>query len=431
MRNPSPIQNDAEAHAQALSQARVAIVHHWFVRQGGGERFVEHLANLLPQADLYALVACRQGTPPALRPRKVATSFLQRFPGSRRWHRLYMPLFPLALEQFDLSAYDLVISSESGPAKGVITPARTCHICYCHTPMRYIWEMYPQYLRTAPFGPLGRAIFAASAHYLRQWDLSTAARVDFFAANSANTARRIAKVYRRTAEIIHCPIDTKPFAAPRQPEDFYLVVSRLVSYKRIDLAVSACKDLHRHLVVIGDGEDARALAQGAGPTTKFLGRCTDETIRDHYRRARALLFPGEEDHGLAPIEAQAAGCPVIAFGRGGALETVRGRWVGQDGPEKPTGVFFSAQTRESLAEAILFFERNQAEFSPNAARANAEQFDVSHFRRKMAHFIERCMAQKSESAAQDAPSTPPNPNPAPPPNSRSGPSTPHLPPHTH
>ncbi|MGH9534129.1 MAG: glycosyltransferase [Terriglobales bacterium] len=380
----------AAALARRFASLRVAIVHHWFVHQGGGEHFVAHLAELFPQADLFALTARPEGIPSSLRGRRLTTSWLQRVPGSRRWHRLFLPLFPLAIEQFDLSGYDLVISSDSGPAKGVITSTNTCHICYCHSPMRYLWEMYPEYRRQAPGGMLGRAAFVLSSHYVRQWDLATAARPDFFATNSQTSARRIGKFYRRDAEVIHCPVATGQFKAAARREPFYLVISRLVSYKRVDLAIAACNQLGRELVVIGDGEDATKLRRAAGPTVRFLGRASDTTVRDHYARCRALLFAGEEDQGLTPIEAQASGAPVIALGRGGALETVRGWWPEQPWDPEATGVFFVAQNVESLCAAIRNFESKESAFSPLALRHQAERFDVREFYPAMATFIAKC-----------------------------------------
>ena len=376
-----------------FAHLRVAIVHHWFVRQGGGEGFVAHLAELFPQADLFALTARPEGIPIRLRGRKLTTSWLQKVPGSRRYHRLFLPLFPLALEQFDLSGYDLVISSDSGPAKGVVTGTKTCHICYCHSPMRYLWEMYPEYRRQAPGGALGRAVFALSSHYVRQWDLATASRPDFFATNSLTSARRIRKFYRRDATVIYGPIDTGSFQAAAQREPFYLVVSRLVGYKRVDLAIEACNRLGRQLVVIGSGEEAAALRRRAGPTVRMLGNCSGAAVREHYSRCRALLFPGEEDQGVTPIEAQASGAPVIAFGRGGALETVRGWWPGQPMPPDATGVFFPEQSADGLVAAMTAFEEHEAEFSPAVLREQAERFDVSRFYPRMADFISSCLEQ--------------------------------------
>lgn len=373
-----------------FSGLRVAIVHHWFVRRGGGERFVEHLARLFPQADLFALTARPAAIAAELRSRRLTTSFLQHLPGSRRWHRLFMPLFPLASEQFDLTGYDLVLSSDSGPVKGVVTGARTCHICYCHSPLRYVWEMYPQYRAAAPLGPLGRSIFVLASHYLRLWDVAAAARVDFFATNSLTSAARIRKVYRREAQVIPGPIRARSFHAAVRREDFYLVVSRLVSYKRVDLAIEACNRLRRPLVVIGGGEEAARLRRLAGPTVRFLGEAPDAAVRDHYSRCRALLFCGEEDQGVTPLEAQASGAPVIAFGRGGALETVRGWWWDQPWSPGATGVFFARQTAEDLSAAMQGFEAREAEFTSVDLRRQAERFDVPEFYRAMADFIAAC-----------------------------------------
>lgn len=382
-----------KALIRRFAPLRVAIVHHWFVRQGGGENFVACLGALFPQADLFALTARPEGVPESLRGRKLTTSWLQRIPGSRRWHRLFLPLFPLALEQFDLAEYDLVLSSDSGPAKGVITGTRTCHICYCHSPLRYLWEMYPEYRRSAPLGSIGRAIFALSGHYVRQWDLGTASRPDFFATNSQTSARRIRKFYRREATVIYAPVQTDQFAPAAQREPFYLVVSRLVRYKRVDLAIDACNRLGRDLVIVGSGEEAAALRRRAGPTIRFPGRCPDTVVRGYYARCRALLFPGEEDQGIVPIEAQASGAPVIAFGRGGALETVRGWWPGQPRDTDATGVFFPAQSVESLSAAMLAFEQCERDFSPAALRSQAQRFDVSSFYPRMADYIAACWEQ--------------------------------------
>ena len=379
------------------SQLRVAIVHYWFVIRRGGERVVEVLAEMFPQADLFTLLLDRSTLAPALQSRKITPSFLQRIPGATRHYRKLLPLFPVALEQFRLDEYDLVISSESGPSKGVITRSQTCHICYCHTPMRYVWDMYHPYRPSAPGGALGRALYALSAHYVRQWDLAASARVDFFAASSRNSARRIQKYYRREAEVIYPPVDIQSFSLAAERDDFYLVVSPLVSYKRVDLAIAACNALKRRLVVIGRGEQERALRKMAGPTVSFLGFQSDAAVREHYARCRALLFPGEEDFGLTPIEAQASGRPVIAFGRGGAPESVKGFFPGElIEPESSSGVFFAEQTVNSLAEAIQAFESVESRFSPAAIRAQVERFDVLNFKAEMRAFITRKLAEFHE-----------------------------------
>jgi glycosyltransferase involved in cell wall biosynthesis len=371
-----------------LSKLRVAIVHYWFVRFRGGERVLEVLADMFPQADIFTLVLDPTTLPPSLRSRKFTTSFLQKIPGMTRHYKKFLLLFPLALEQFKLDEYDLVISSESGPAKGVLTRPHTCHICYCHTPMRYVWDMYHQYRSTAPGGALGRAFYSIVANYVRQWDYMASARVDYYVASSHNAASRIAKYYRREAEVIYPPVNISSFAIGTITEDFYLIVSPLVAYKRVDLAINACNAMKRRLTVIGQGEAMRALQQKAGPTITFLGYQPDDVVREHYRRCRAFIFPSEEDIGLTPIEAQACGRPVIAFGRGGALETVIGALPTTSfAPESSTGVFFAEQSAESLADAIRFFESNETRFSPAFIRGHAERFDVSRFKSEMRAFI--------------------------------------------
>jgi glycosyltransferase involved in cell wall biosynthesis len=377
-----------------LSKLRVAIVHYWFVRFRGGERVLEVLADMFPQADLFTLVLDPKALPPSLRSRKFTTSFLQKIPGMTRHYKKFSALFPLALEQFKLDEYDLVISSESGPAKGVLTRPHTCHICYCHTPMRYVWDMYHQYRSNAPGGALGRALYSIVANYVRQWDYVASARVDYYVASSHNAASRIAKYYRREAEVIHPPVNISSFAMGTNAEDFYLVVSPLVAYKRVDLAISACNAMKRRLIVIGHGEAMQALRQKAGATITFLGYQPDDVVREHYRRCRAFIFPSEEDIGLTPIEAQACGRPVIAFGRGGALETVKGGLPASSfAPESSTGVFFAEQSAESLADAIRFFESNETRFSPAFIRGHAERFDVSRFKAEMGAFIDLKMLE--------------------------------------
>jgi glycosyltransferase involved in cell wall biosynthesis len=381
------------ARLKDLAQIRVALVHYWLVNRRGGERVLEVLAEIFPQADLFTLVLDPESLSPALRSRRITASFLQKLPGATRHYQKLLPLFPLALEQFNLDGYDLVISSESGPAKGVLTRPQTCHVCYCHTPLRYVWDMYHHYRAAAPGGTLGRAFYAWVANYVRQWDYAAAARVDYFAASSWNGAARIRKYYRRDAEVIYPPVDISSFSLTDGPDDFYLVVSPLVPYKRVDLAVAACDIMKRRLVVIGEGQESAALRKAAGPTIAFLGYQPDEVVRDHYRRCRAFLFPGEEDIGLTPIEAQASGRPVIAYGRGGVRETVDGFFVGEPPrPEVATGIFFGKQSVESLVEAMRVFESVETRFSPQVIRTQAKRFDVSRFRNEMFEFIEDKLA---------------------------------------
>ena len=367
---------------------RVALVHYWYARRRGGERVLEVLADMFPQADIFMLVYDPAALSDSIKSHKITASFLQKLPLVKRYYPALLPFFPVALEQLRLDDYDLVISQESGPAKGVITRADACHICYCHTPMRYIWDKYHEYLSRAPLGAVGRGFYSLACHYVRQWDYATAARVDHFVASSQNGARRIRKYYGRGSDVIYPPVDLEAFAVTEEHEDFYLVVSPLVAYKRVDLAVEACNALKRRLIVIGDGPEKPALMKMAGPTVTFLGFQSDEIVREHYGRCRAFLFPGEEDIGLTPIEAQASGRPVIAYGRGGAVETVGGFYPGEDvNPEEATGVFFAEQSADALVEAILAFEAAESKFSPTLIRAQAERFDVAHFKEQLGNFI--------------------------------------------
>jgi glycosyltransferase involved in cell wall biosynthesis len=369
-----------------LTELRIAIVHYWFVRRRGGERVVEVLADMFPQADIFTLVVDRDSLAKSLQARKITASVLQKLPGVKRYYRRLLPLFPIALEQFRLDGYDLIISSESGPAKGVITPAQACHICYCHSPMRYLWDMFHQYQQDA--GPVSRALFTLSAHYVRMWDLATASRVDHFVANSEHVASRIRKHYRREAKVIYPPVEVSAARVCDSVGDYYLVVSELVDYKRVDLAVEACNRLGRPLRIIGDGTEYKRLRRLAGPTVQFLGYLPDEAVRENYAHCRALLFPGEEDFGIVPVEAHSFGRPVVAYGWGGALETVDGFFVGEPpSPESATGVFFSRQCVESLVEAIRVFESVEPRFSPAFIRAQAERFEVSRFKKEMAEFV--------------------------------------------
>ena len=367
---------------------RVALVHYWYVKRRGGERVLEVLAEMFPQADIFMLVHDPQALAEPIKAHKITSSFLQKLPQVKRYYRSLLPLFPLALEQFRLDGYDLVISHEAGPAKGVITRPSTCHVCYCHSPMRYLWDMCHDYQKSAPLGAVGRTLYGLASHYVRQWDYASAARVDYFAASSENAARRIRKFYGRSSQVIYPPVDVDAFSLADTHDKFYLVVSPLVAYKRIDLAVEACNQLRRPLVVIGDGPEKAALQRIAGPTVRFLGHQPGDVVRDHYRRCRAFLFPGEEDIGLTPIEAQSAGRPVIALGKGGARETVLGAYQDASAaPERATGIFFDAQTVNALVETMLSFEAIEHRFLPRFIRAHAEQFDKRHFLEKMSEFL--------------------------------------------
>ena len=385
---------------------RVAIVHHWLVTNGGAERVISALLEVFPQADLFVPIATEQMAA-RFAPNRVITSFLQRVPGSHRFHRHLLPLFPLALEQFDLRGYDLVISSESGPAKGVLTSTETLHINYCHSPMRYIWDMYHEYTNGKEMKGVTRLIFIGVAHYMRMWDLASASRVDSFVANSINTAARIRKHYRRESAVIHPPVDVRRGYLADSIGDYYLTVGRLVDYKRMDLAVEACTRLQRPLRVVGAGPQLKRLKERAGPSVRFLGDLTDEQLREQYAGCRALLFPGNEDFGIVPVEAQSFGRPVIAYGRGGALETVKSTSLNEVfDPESSTGIFFGEQQPESLARAILQFESVESRFSPQFIRCHAQLFDVCHFKSEMNDFISRRLAEHWKVAEPMQQSTP-------------------------
>lgn len=340
----------------------------------GGEKVLEELCDLYPDADIFTLVVDTSALTQKILQHKITTSFLQKI-GGRKHYQKMLPLMPFALEAFDLTDYDLVISSEAGPAKGVITRPDALHVCYCHSPMRYIWDLYPQYRASA--GSFARFIMSCTSPLLRQWDVTTAARVDHFIANSAYVGKRIEKFYRRASTVIHPPVDVERFAIAEAPGDYYLCAGQITPYKRIDLAVEACTRLGRRLVVIGSGANSE-LRQKAGHNVEFIGAVDDATLAGYFAGCRALLYPGVEDFGIVPLEVMASGRPVIAFGRGGAAETV---------VEGKTGLLFHDQTVEALAASIGDFENRQADFVPHEIRAYALSFNRERFRDEMRAFI--------------------------------------------
>lgn len=363
---------------------KVAIVHYWLVGMRGGEKVLEALCEMHPDADIYTHVYDPEAISATINRHRVRTTFISRLPWALRWYQRYLPLMPLALEQLDLRGYDLVISSEAGPAKGIVVSPGTLHLCYCHTPMRYLWDMYHDYLAGA--GRVTRWAMRPMMHYLRMWDLLSAFRVDHFIANSHFVARRIAKHYRRRSDVVHPPVSVDDFFISDDIKDYYLMVGQLAAYKRTDIAVEAFNKMGRRLVIIGEGEQYDRLTFMAGPNVSLMGRQPFAVIREHYAKCRALIFPGVEDFGIVPVEAMASGRPVIAYREGGALETV------EDGK---TGLFFDTQSADALIDAVARYEARAGEFSPALIRTHAEGFRVSRFKREMQSLIERLMREQN------------------------------------
>jgi glycosyltransferase involved in cell wall biosynthesis len=360
---------------------RVAIVHYWFLVNGGGERVVEVLGDMYPEADIFCLFAEPDSIPASLRSHKVTTSFLNRSNVARRYNREVFPLYPVAIESLDLRSYDLVITSDSPPMKGVITGGDQMHICYCHTPGRYLWDSYSAFKESLPW--LLRPVFSAAAGYLRGWDYVAAQRVDYFIANSKHVASRILAHYERDSTVIYPPVDTSLGYLEANTDDYYLHVGRLVHSKRVDLMIEACNGLGRRLLIAGTGREEKALKSIAGPTVEFLGRVEDAALPKLYAKSRALLFAAEEDFGIVPLEAQSYGRPVIAYGKGGSLETVRG--YDHDSPR--TGLYFNAQTAQSISKGILKFESIEHTFAPTVIQEFARTFDKSVFIERKQQFV--------------------------------------------
>lgn len=353
---------------------RVAIVHDYLNQYGGAERVLEALHTLYPAAPVYTAIYDAAAMPEHYRSWDIRTSFMQRLPGWRTHFRRYFPLYPSAFEQFDLSAYDLILSSSSAYAKGVIPRPGAVHVCYCHTPMRFAWRT-GDYVEREGIGGVQAAILPVALTYVRLWDAVSSARVDAFAANSRAVAERIARYYGRTARLVPPPVDLPPYA-PQPPGDYYLAGGRLIPYKRIELAVQAFTRLGLPLKIFGDGRDRERLERMAGPNIAFLGWVDEATRRDLFARCRAFLFPGEEDFGITPLEAMAAGRPVIAYAAGGALDTVI------DGV---TGRFFHEPTPAALAVAVAAAHVDR--YDPVAIRRHAEGFGLAVFQNRMRALI--------------------------------------------
>lgn len=354
---------------------RIALVHDYLNQYGGAERVLEVLHGLFPEAPIFTSIFDASVMPPSYGRMDIRTSFMQRLPGVMTRHQSYLPFYPLVFENFDLSGFDVVISNSSAWAKSVITDPDTLHICYCLTPMRWAWR-YHDYVNRERFGRLARMALPPVINYLRVWDVAAANRVDSFVAISRAVADRIRKFYRRDAAIIYPPVDTHAFQPAGTSDEFFLVASRLIPYKRVDLVVDAFNRLGLPLKIVGDGRDRADLQGYARNNIEFMGRVSDAELRDLYARCRAFIFPGEEDFGIAPVEAQACGRPVIAFAAGGALDTV------VDGI---TGTYFYERSPESLADAVRRFDT--LSWDSNVIRGNAERFSVDTFREQFAELV--------------------------------------------
>lgn len=383
--------DDGTASIEGTSM-RVAIVHYWLVSMRGGEKVVEALCDMYPEADIFTLVYDESRVSEKIKRHKVTSSFLQKIPGAVKHYQSLLPLMPFALESLDLSGYDLIISSESGPAKGIIAPPHSTHVCYCHSPMRYIWDHYHSYRANA--GLASRMLLPWMAPLLRSWDVSTSMRVDRFVANSHHVRARIGKYYGRSATVIYPPVAVDDYAPATETGDFYLCAGQLVSYKRVDLAVRAFTKMGRNLVVIGEGKELAALKAIAGPTITFLGRAPFPVLKEKLARCKALIFPGEEDFGLIPVETMASGRPVIAFGSGGALETV---------VPGLSGVLFHEQTPEAIIEAVHAFEAESAAFDPAAIREHAARFSTRNFKLGMDLVIQEELRARKTASLQTTP----------------------------
>jgi glycosyltransferase involved in cell wall biosynthesis len=376
---------------------RVAIVHDWLETWAGSESVLEQIIAMWPEADLFTLVDfLPEGERAPLLGKRPSTSFIQRMPYARKSFRAYLPLMPLAVEQFDLSAYDVIISSSHAVAKGVIVGPDQVHVSYVHSPIRYAWDLQHQYLKQAGVKGVKGWLARSVLHYIRMWDQRTAHGVDTFVANSEFIGRRIHRIYGCNSTVVHPPVDVERFELGEQREDFYLIVSRMVPYKRIPLIVEAFSRMpERRLVVIGTGTEFDQAKAAAGPNITLLGYQPQDVVIDHMRKARAFVFAAEEDFGISVVEAQACGAPVIAFGKGGALETV----VESDDPEHATGLFFHQQDADSIISAVRRFEGHMP-FNSHTCRRNALRFTAERFRREFYGAVSNTVAMRRKNEQQ-------------------------------
>ena len=365
---------------------KIAIVHDWLVTYAGSERVIEQILQVIPDADLFCLFdILPEGERAFLIGKKVSTSFLQKLPFKAIPYRKLLPLMPLAVEQFDLSAYDVIVSNCHAISKGVVTGTEQLHISYIHTPIRYAWDMQNEYLQASGASKMTNVIMRLILHYIRLWDLSAASRPDVILASSSFIARRIRKIYRRESEVLYPPVDVDLFSCQTKKDDYYLTASRLVPYKKIDLIMEAFRDMpDKKLIVIGDGPDADKIRNQATANIQWLGYQSTDTLREYMQNARAFIFAAKEDFGITPLEAQACGTPVIAFHGGGAAETIRGLEHAM-----PSGVFFLQQTSRAIREAVELFESVYEKIKPQACRNNAERFSNLRFRHEFGEHLSK------------------------------------------
>lgn len=375
---------------------KVALVHDWLTGMRGGERCLEAFCELFPEADIYTLLHVRGTISETIEKHRIKTSFIERLPKSKQHYRHYLPLFPTAIASFDFTGYDLILSSSHCVAKGVRVPRGVCHIAYVFTPMRYIWDQYDTYFNEETASYPVRTAMKMVRPYLQYWDVHSNKDVYAFVAISSFVAERISRYYDRTSDIIYPPVDLERFSVSSRDDGFYLMVTALVPYKRVDLAIMAFNQLKLPLKIIGGGPEEGRLKALSGPTIMFLGDQSDEDVSRAYSQCRALIFPGEEDFGIVPLEAMASGKPVIAYGRGGALETVISLDDVSCGGTDPTGLFFFEQTPKAICDAILYFEEYKDKFDPVRIREHIRLFDKEQFKKKMRQYITKTVQRFNE-----------------------------------
>jgi glycosyltransferase involved in cell wall biosynthesis len=377
-----------------LKNIRFALVHEWFTPKatGGSELVVREILQQI-DADVYALIDFESSNPSSyLYQRQIETTFLQFLPFARNGVQKYLPFLPIAIEQLDLRNHQVILSSSHAVAKGILTSPHQIHICYCHTPMRYAWDLTFDYLDSSRLGKgIPGWITRALLHYLRHWDVISANRVDYFLANSQHTARRIWRCYRREAKVIYPPVDIQRFLLQPEKSDFYVTVARLVSYKKVELIVRAFNQLGKELIVIGTGPELEKMQQLAQPNVKILNSQPNSVVEDYMSRAKAFVYGACEDFGIALVEAQACGTPVIAYGAGGALETVIDI---RQHPQTGTGILFRKQTEDDIIEAVKVLEELYSQFNPETLRQNAAKFSVSAFQKNYVEFVRECIPQE-------------------------------------